>query len=80
MKEKYRVVQIFEDDFGCEERQEGQETMVIVELSDSSGNSKMIRQMDSWMYHEEINEGDAVFLIGNKLHKALGFDCTEWKA
>ncbi|MDD3184574.1 MAG: hypothetical protein EOM34_12895 [Clostridia bacterium] len=77
MKEKYRVVQILEDDFGCEERQEDQETMVIVILADAFGNSKTIRQTDSWMYHEELGEGDEAFLIDDKLRKALGANWTE---
>ncbi len=69
MREKYTVENIYEDDFGCEERAEGYEPQVIVILRDTKGNERTIKQLDNWMYQQEINEGDEVFLVDQRLHK-----------
>lgn len=38
-----RVLEIYEADFGCEERPDGQETMVCVRLLDTTENAKTLR-------------------------------------
>lgn len=55
MKEEkiYRVLEIYEADFGCEERPEGQETMVMVRLA---REKKKIPDMENISNFE--NDGD----------------------
>ena len=67
MQEKYRVMQIMEDDYGCEERSEDQEPQVLVVLRDSSGSETVLRQADAWLYAQKISEGDEVLLSAGKL-------------
>ena len=58
---KYRVVRIDEDiDFGCEERKEGIPVMAVVLLEDENGNQQHLRQIDQYLYDNDINEGDQV--------------------
>ena len=58
---KYRVVRIDEDiDFGCEERKEGTPVMAVVLLEDERGNRQRTRQIDQYLYDNDINEGDLV--------------------
>lgn len=58
---RYRVVRIDEDiDFGCEERKEGIPVMAVVLLEDENGNQQHIRQIDQYLYDNDINEGDQV--------------------
>lgn len=92
MMETYKVLKIYEDDFGCEEREKDYEPQVIVviepfdikgkkKFSGEIENTKMqgkentkkgeisIKQLDSWMYEQDINEGDEVVLVENRLKK-----------
>lgn len=71
MREKYTVSKIYEDDFGCEERGDAYQAQVIVIIKSSDGNEFSVKQADVWMYEQEINEGDEVFLVEGKLQKAL---------
>ena len=68
---KYRVVRIDEDiDFGCEERKEGTPVMAVVLLEDENGNQQHIRQIDQYLYDNDINEGDLVqFTVDGELVK-----------
>lgn len=66
---QYTILQIQEDDYGCEERQEGAKKTVLVRLRDEDENERMIRQEDDWLYEQEIDEGDLVVLTENKLYK-----------
>lgn len=70
---KYRVVRIDEDiDFGCEERKEGIPVMAVVLLEDESGNQQHIRQIDQYLYDNDINEGDQVqFTADGELIKVM---------
>lgn len=77
MREKYRVFQIYEDDYGCEEKSENDRGKVIVILKSSSGNELSVKQEDVWLYEQEIKEGDEVFLAEGKLWRRLGQDWTE---
>ena len=63
---RYRVVRIDEDiDFGCEERKEGIPVMAVVLLEDENGNQQHIRQIDQYLYDNDINEGDQVQFTAN---------------
>ena len=68
---QYTILQIQEDDYGCEERSEGSKRTVLVRLKDSEENERMIRQEDDWLYEQEINEGDQVIFVENRLYKNL---------
>ena len=68
---QYTILQIQEDDYGCEERAEGSKRTVLVRLRDSEENEHMIRQEDDWLYEQEINEGDQVIFVENRLYKNL---------
>lgn len=90
---KYKVLKIYEDDFGCEEREKDYKPQVIViikALSNEEGvksvndkeNTKnlgdekdikeleiSLKQLDAWIYEQDINEGDEVILVEGKLRK-----------
>lgn len=90
---KYKVLKIYEDDFGCEERAKDYKPQVIViikalsneedvksvndkENTKNLGDEKDIKepeislkQLDAWMYEQDINEGDEVILVEGKLRK-----------
>lgn len=70
---RYRVVRIDEDiDFGCEERNEGIPVMAVVLLEDENGNQQHIRQIDQYLYDNDINEGDQVqFTADGELIKVM---------
>ncbi len=71
MIEKYKVLNIYEDDFGCEERADDHKTQVIVVLKRSDGKEITIKQEDDWLYQQDINEGDEVDLMEGKLQKRI---------
>ena len=66
---QYTILQIQEDDYGCEERSEGSKRTVLVRLRDSEENEHMIRQEDDWLYEQGMDEGDLVVLTENHLYK-----------
>ena len=75
-----RVLEIYEADFGCEERPDGQETMVCVRLLDTTENANLsehpeytIRTADQALYDAGIDECDRVGLTRNpgRLRKRL---------
>jgi hypothetical protein len=69
MKEVYTVKHIWEDDFGCEDREKGHEPQVLVVLQDREGHETTVRQPDSRMYRYGIGEGDRVYLEEGGLRK-----------
>lgn len=70
---RYRVVRIDEDiDFGCEERKDGIPVMAVVLLEDENGNQQHLRQIDQYLYDNDINEGDQVqFTADGELIKVM---------
>lgn len=40
---QYKVLEIFDEDYGCEGIEEGEEPMCNIVLSDSNGNRKIIK-------------------------------------
>lgn len=69
MQKEYTVIEIYEADFGCEERPEGQKTMVGVHLRDIAGNEIHVQEEDDRLYAKDINEGDTVILLEGRLEK-----------
>lgn len=78
MREKYKVAEIMEMDFGCEERPEGMEDLVQVRLCPREGKSRIVQASDASLYEQDIIEGTEVFWIDGKLKKVPGayrFSC-----
>lgn len=72
MEQEYIILQIQEDDYGCEERSAGAKKTVLVRLKDANKESeRMIRQEDDWLYEQGIDEGDLVVLTENHLYKKM---------
>ena len=65
MQKTYTVIEIYEADFGCEERPEGQETMVGIRLKAEDGEE--IHRQE--LYAKNINEGDKVIFIEGRIEK-----------
>ena len=70
MEESYLVVNIEEQDFGCEGRPDGTEAMVDVVLQKADGTKIRIEEKDKRLYELDINEGDSVFLQDGRIYKA----------
>lgn len=66
----YKVLDIIEPDFGCEGLPDGQVPMDDVVLLDESNSITTVKQGDSYLYEMDINIGDKVILVNNKLVKA----------
>ncbi len=64
--EIYKVLHIYEELYGCEERPEGYVPTVEVVLCDSCGRETIISQEDEWLYSRNIREGDTVIIGENK--------------
>lgn len=71
-EQEYIILQIQEDDYGCEERPADAKKTVLVRLRDMEENERMIRQEDDWLYEQKIDEGDQVVLAGKRLYKKMG--------
>lgn len=56
----YKIVQIDEEDFGCEGRLEGQIPMVKVFLEGEDGCEEILMMEDAEMYRRELDVGDFV--------------------
>ena len=57
---KYTVKNIYEADFGCEERIDDNGLKVIVYLEDECGKITKVEQLDSYLIENSINEGSIV--------------------
>lgn len=57
-----QIVDIYEDEFGCEGRPDGQEAMVTIVLKDEKGEKHFVRMPDQTAYDWELTEGDSVEL------------------
>ena len=67
----WKIRQIFDGDYGCEERSAGAKKTVLVRLKDAKESERMIRQEDDWLYEQGIDEGDLVILTENHLYKKM---------
>lgn len=61
-KKSLRVVEIIEDDFGCEGISEDAEAMVTVVVTDADGKQQRIRMADRLCYERNIETDDSVML------------------
>ena len=61
-KKALNVVEIIEDDFGCEGVSEDAEAMVTVVVTDAEGKEQHIRMADKLCYERNIEKGDSVVL------------------
>lgn len=52
------IKNIFESDFGCEERMPGEPLMVWVCLEADDGRMCQFEVADTWLKIQELNEGD----------------------
>ena len=58
---KYIVKRIQEADYGCEERPEGYQFHVLLQLRDETGQEIDMEVADAELLAKDINEGDWVF-------------------
>ena len=56
-EQEYIILQIQEDDYGCEERPAGEPLQVLVTLENPAGEQKTLLVADEWLYAHEIDEG-----------------------
>lgn len=61
-KKSLNVVEIIEEDFGCEGVPEDGEATVTVVVTDTDGKEQRIRMADKLCYERNIEVGDAVML------------------
>ncbi|MCR5526700.1 MAG: hypothetical protein K6F39_04885 [Lachnospiraceae bacterium] len=64
-----KIVQIHEADFGCEERPDGEEKLVVVRLKLDDGRMMTVEEPDSYLYKAGIDEGSIVGFNGDHLVK-----------
>ena len=53
----WKIKQIAEADFGCEERMPGEKLKCLVILEDESGNVRCLETEDEWLTEQGLNEG-----------------------
>lgn len=59
---QYKILKIYDDDYGCEGDPEGQEPMCSVLIQDSQGNERWIKLSDEYLTENNLNEDDTVEL------------------
>ena len=52
---KYRVIDIYDEDYGCEGIPENAEPMCILVLCDENGNEKQIKLSDKYLRENNID-------------------------
>jgi len=55
----WTIKQIFDGDYGCEEREASARQMVSVTVVDENGNEKYINVEEDWLTKMGLDEGDA---------------------
>lgn len=53
----WRIKQIFDGDYGCEDLQPGEKPKVTVYISDDKGNEKSVKVYDSWLTENGLDVG-----------------------
>lgn len=53
----WKIMHIYEADYGCEERLPGEKLKCLLELEDECGNIKNIEVEDEWLKSKGIDEG-----------------------
>lgn len=70
--ETYKVINIFEEDYGCEGLPEGEEYSVEVILENiESGERKSIKVPDVELYKKNIDRGSLVYFHNTELRKSI---------
>ncbi|MBP5580134.1 MAG: hypothetical protein J6X56_11800 [Ruminococcus sp.] len=59
---KYEIINIFEEDYGCEGIPDNEELMCIVALRDENGIEKHVRLSDSFITENDLKKGGFVLL------------------
>lgn len=70
-KKALNVIEIVEDDFGCEGVPEDAEAMVTVVATDANGKEQRIRMADKLCYERNIEVGDSVMFDKNGTLKQI---------
>ena len=55
----WKIKQIFDGDFGCEELAVGEKPKVSVTLENEEGQTKFVSVEDEWFTEKDLNVGDA---------------------
>ena len=55
----WKIKQIFDGDFGCEELAPGEKPKVSVTLENEEGQTKFVSVEDAWLMDRGLNIGDA---------------------
>ena len=55
----WKIKQIFDGDFGCEELAPGEKPKVSVTLENEDGQTKFLSVEDAWLMDRGLNIGDA---------------------
>lgn len=55
----WKISAIFEDDFGCEERQPGERLKCLVELENEKGEKRTVRAYDEYLTWNKLEVGSA---------------------
>lgn len=59
---KWKILHIYEDDYGCEERLPDEELMCLAELESEDGSKKELRIADSFLRENALDEGSYIDL------------------
>lgn len=54
----WTISEIYESDFGCEERMPGEPLLVTVKLESDDGRVCQFDVADEWLLKQELDEGD----------------------
>ncbi len=55
----WKIKQIFDGDFGCEELALGERPKISVTLESEEGQTKLVSVEDAWLFDNGLNVGDA---------------------
>ena len=53
----WKIKQIFDGDYGCEELQPGQRPKVLITLVDDAGDEKLVSVEDDWLTENGLDVG-----------------------
>lgn len=53
----WKIKEILEADFGCEERQPGEKLKCLVRLENEEGQIRELEVEDEWLYEQGLEEG-----------------------
>lgn len=66
----WKILNIFDGDYGCEELKEGESPKVTVTLEDEDGNRRFFSVEDGFLYEKGLEEGSVLdnlsFFLDNK--------------